>query len=832
MNIKKIALFLFLLTGIMFSHHAQAQSINQQNFSNVRVDELTDDQIRNFIKQVQSSGLPESQLENMALSKGMQPSEIAKLRARVDALKSKTSATGSSDATVKGKDGSVQRSFEGQVETIASSDNKKTEQESDIAVQSLKSKIFGRALFSNAATTFEPNLRLPTPLNYVLGTGDQLQVDIYGYSEVNYSLTISPDGTVNIPNVGVTPLAGLTIEAATARIKSKLSTIYSALNTGQTKLSVTLGNIRSIRVILNGEVMKPGTYTLPSLATVFTALYSSGGPSDNGSFRSVEVIRNGRRVAVLDVYDFILNGDLKGNIALRDQDIINIPVYQKRVEIVGEVKRPAIFELKPKEDLNKLLDFASGFTEKAYKTRIKVLKNTDTERKISDVTADQYDSYIPESGDKYFVNEILDRFENRVTIEGAIFRPGQYELTTGLTVKELILKAEGLKEDAFKNRAYITRLTDDLNTELISLDLNKIMNGQEKDITLKREDVLSISSIFDLREAYNVIINGEVRRPGQIPFSENLSLEELIIKAGGFSESATPQRIEISRRIKNSDASSKSAKTAEVFQMTIDKNLSIEAAKFVLEPFDIVTVRTAPGYEVQRQVRIDGEVLYPGYYTITNKDERISDLIKRAGGLTAQAFTDGASLKRNGSFDTQLDREKEQQKIQQFQKIQKNAKDSTALNLENLAIRNSFVGINLTRVLEKPNTKQDLFLEDGDILNVPKELQTVKVSGEVLSPNTVIYNKNRTFKAYILSAGGFGENAKKGRSYVIYANGAVKSTKKFLLFNNYPVVRTGAEIFIPKNSEKRKLTPAETVGILSGLASFGAIILGVINFIK
>jgi protein involved in polysaccharide export with SLBB domain len=311
-----------------------------------------------------------------------------------------------------------------------------------------------------------------------------------------------------------------------------------------------------------------------------------------------------------------------------------------------------------------------------------------------------------------------------------------------------------------------------------------------------------------------------------------MSLEELIMMAGGFKESATAQRIEISRRVKNSDAMSKSAITAEVFQMTIDRNLTIEAAKFILEPFDIVTIRTAPGYETQRQVKIDGEVLYPGYYTITKKDERISDLVKRAGGLTAQAFTDGASLKRTGSFETEIDKEKEQQKIQQFQKIQKNAKDSTALNLENLAIRNSFVGINLTRILDKPSTKQDLFLENGDILNVPKELQTVKVSGEVLSPNTVVYNKNKTFKSYVLSAGGFGQNAKKGRAYVIYANGAVRSTKKFLVFNNYPFIRTGAEIFIPKNAEKRKLTPAESVGILAGLASFGAIVLGVMNLIK
>lgn len=832
MNIKKTVLLLCLLIGVLFSSQIKAQSLNQQNFSNVRVDDLTDDQIRQIIKQIQSSGLPESQLEQIAAARGMQPSEIAKLRARVTALSAKSSATGTSDATVKGKDGSRSQSFEGEVNEVASSDQKKTETEADVALQSLKSKIFGKELFANAGTTFEPNLRLPTPLNYVLGVGDQLLVDIYGYSEVSYQLSIGPEGTINIPNIGVTPVAGLTIEAATARIKSKLSKIYSELNTGNTKLSISLGNIRSIRVILNGEVMKPGTYTLSSLATVFNALYTSGGPTDNGSFRGIEVIRNGKKVATLDVYDFLLNGDLKNNIRLQDQDIINVPSYQRRVEIVGEIKRPAIFEMKGNEDLNTLLKFAGGFTERAYKARIKVLKNTDTERKINDVTAEEFANYKPESGDKYFVNEILDRFENRVTIEGAIFRPGQYELEQGLTVKNLILKAEGLKEDAFTNRAYITRLTDDLNTELISFDINKVLNGTAKDIPLKREDVISISSIFDLREEYKVSINGEVQRPGEFPFAENMSLEELILKAGGFREAATPQRIEISRRVKNSDANSKSAKTAEVFQMDINKNLSIEAAKFVLEPFDIIVIRSAPGYEVQKNVRIEGEVLYPGIYTITKKDERLSDLVKRAGGTTALAFTEGASLKRSGSFDTQIDAEKENQKIEQFRRIQKNAKDSSALDIQNLAIRNNFVGINMTSILEKPGSKKDLFLENGDVINIPKQLQTVKVSGEVLSPNTVIYDKGKSFKSYIINAGGFGQSALKRRSYIIYANGSVRSTKKFLLFNNYPIVKTGSEIFVPKFAEKRKLTAAEIVGITSGLASFGAIVLGVMNLLN
>ncbi len=832
MNIKKLLLLFFLITSLLLVNQVKAQSINQQSFSNVRVDDLTDDQIRQIIKQIQSSGLPESQLEQIAASRGMQPSEISKLRTRVEAVKAKSSTTDTTDATVKGKDGSRSRNFEGEVSSIANSDDRRTESEADAALQTLKSKIFGKELFANASTTFEPNLRLATPLNYVIGASDQLLIDIYGYSEVSYSLTVSPEGTINIPYAGITQVGGLTVEAATARIKSKLSGIYGGLSSGNTKLSVTIGNIRSIKVILTGEVMKPGTYTLPSLATLFNALYSSGGPTDNGSFRNIEVIRNGRKVATLDVYDFLLKGDLKNNIRLQDQDIIRVPVYKKRVEIVGEVKRPAIFELKDNEGFNDLLSFAGGFTERAYKARVKVLGNTATEQKIADVVASDFTTYKPSSGDKFFVNEILDRFENRVTINGSVFRPGQYELEPGLTVKNLINRAEGLKEDAFTNRAYITRLTDDLNTELISFDIKKVMNGTANDILLKREDVISISSIFDLKEEYKVNISGEVRRPGQFSFSENMSLEELILKAGGFKESATPQRIEISRRVKNSDATSVSARTAEVFQMEVNRNLSIEVAKFVLEPYDIITVRSSPGYEVQKQVKIEGEVMYPGYYTITKKDERLSDLVKRAGGLTALSFTEGASLKRGGSFQSQLDREKESQKIEQFKRIQKNAKDSTALDDQSLAIKNSFVGINLTTILEKPGSKKDLFLEDGDILNVPKQLQTVKVNGEVLSPNTVIYNKSKSFKSYVISAGGFRQNALKRRSYIIYANGSVRSTKKFLLFNNFPVVKTGSEIFVPKREEQRKLTATEIVGITSGLASFGAIVLGVMNLLK
>jgi len=845
MRIKKLIVLLFVFVTA-FTLTGKAQNINEKNFSNIRVDDLTDNQIRQFMQQVQASGLSEAQLEQVASAKGMSQVEIQKLRQRVDKL-GKTTKTTDDDKNNKGVT-KIKKTNSGRKVTNADDEagkqnesddtdslTKKNEikSQAEIALNTLKSKIFGRDLFENSKTGFEPNLRLATPKNYVIGTDDEILIDIYGYSEANYQLKVSPEGTINIPYIGVVNVSGLTIEAATARIKSKLSTVYNGIATGNTKLSVNIGNIRSVKIIVTGEVTKPGTYTLPSLATVFNALYSSGGPSENGSFRNIEVIRGGKKIAILDVYDFLLKGELKNNVRLQDQDIIRIPTYLNRVEMLGEIKRPAIFEMKNGEDLSTLLAFAGGFTERAYKARIRVLKNTNIERKITDVTQNQFDTYQPQSGDKFYVSEILDRFENRVSILGAVFRPGEYELQPGLTLKNLILKAEGLKEDAFLNRAYITRLLPDLNTQLITVDLQKIMKGQADDVPLKREDEITISSIFDLKEEFYVTIDGEVREPGRFAFAENMNLEALLIKAGSFKESGTGKRIEVSRRVKNSDATSTSAITSEVYIIDIEKDLSNTSPNFILTPYDIVTVRSSPGYEIQRQVRVDGEVLYPGYYTITRKNERISDLVTRAGGLTALAYTNGASLKRPTELETQLDQEKEQQKLLQFKKMQNGLKDTTSTNdIESKILRNDFVGISLSKILRKPGKRQDLFLENGDVLNVPKQLQTVKVSGQVLSPNTVVYLKTKGFKQYISSSGGFAQGALKSRSYIIYANGAVKSTKKFLFFNNYPVVETGAEIFVPKKEEKNKLSAGELVGITTGVASLGAIILGVLNLIR
>lgn len=826
---------LFLLIGISQPLLAQ---VNPQNLSNIRVDELSDDQVRSFLRQAEASGMSEAQFDQMSQARGMRPEEIKKLRDRAAKLKKddKSQSSQSDPNKVQLKqdndNGSDQKS-----KLDSAAVKKDPETEAEKAFNELRSKIFGADLFKNSKLTFEPNLNIATPKNYVIGPGDELMIDIYGDSEASYNLKVSTEGNINVEYIGIVQVAGLTIEAATSRIRLQMTKVYAGLSSGSTKLNIAIGNIRSIKVILTGEIVKPGTYTIPSLANVFNALYSSGGPTDKGSFRNIELIRGGKKIGTLDIYDFLMKGDMADNLRLQDQDIIRIPVYQSRIEIVGEVKRPGIYELRAGESFKDLLNFAGDFTENAFKARVKVLKNTDIERKIEDINSDSFGNYKPNSGDKYFIDRVLERFVNRVSIEGSVFRPGQYELDPGLTISQLIAKAEGLKEGAFLQRAYITRLKPDNQIELISINLAGILNHNVKDITLMREDRVSISSIFDLKEEYKVSIDGEVRKPGIFDFAEKMNLEELIMQAGGFTEAATSQRIEVSRRVKNSNLSSALAITSEVFQIDVDKGLNFSKPKFELLPFDIISVRSSIGYEVQRQVKVEGEVLYPGMYTITNKDERVSDLLKRAGGLTALAYAKGASLKREGppkkNGKNAIDEEEEaKNKLEKLKRLQETVKDTVDNKQQEEIAKNVYVGIKLDKILVSPRTQSDLILEEGDVLRIPKQLQTVKVNGEVLYPVTTIYNQSRGFKYYISQGGGFSNKSLKGRSYVIYANGSVKSTSKFFFFNNYPTVEPGAELFVPKRDENKKLSTQELLGMTTGIASLGAIILGIMNLTK
>ncbi|HMR83691.1 MAG TPA: SLBB domain-containing protein, partial [Niabella sp.] len=691
------------------------------------------------------------------------------------------------------------------------------------------SRIFGSDFFGSGSITFEPNMRMATPKSYIIGPDDELLIDITGDNEASYKPRVSPEGFISVEYVGRIAVAGLTIEQATNKIRSAMQGTYPAMRSGRTQLTVNLGNIRSIKVIISGEVTKPGTYTLSSLASVYNALYVSGGPNENGSFRNVQIIRNNNVIATVDLYDFLINGTQLENIRLQDQDVIHIPMYQIRVDVTGEVKRPAIYEIRADESLADVLKYAGGFSEMAYKARVKVFQNTATEKKVLSKTLLEYPDYKPKNGDKVIVDPILDRFENKIQVVGAVFRPGVYELTPGLTLNKLIQQADGLKEDAFMNRGYIIRLNADNTSSVIPFDVSGIVQNTTTDIELKREDIVQISSIFDLRDEYTVSIGGQIRQPGSFNFSRNMRVEDLVQMAGGFKEGASPANIEVARRIKGSDLSQQSAQVAEVFNITVNKDLSLADTGFILEPFDIVSVRSIEGYTGQQQVQVLGEVLRPGIYTIQSKNERISDIIKRAGGLTAFAYAEGASLKRPASITD--DREEERIRIMNLERLKEaGANDSSAkANLYLSAVASDLVGIELDKILAVPQSRYDLIVEAGDIIRVPTLLQTVKVTGEVLRPISVVYKPGKPFKYYINSAGGFTKMAYKRGSFISNANGSAAGTTKALFFNNYPAVAPGSEISVPQKLKKEGMSAQGWFGIGTAAASIAAIIFAILN---
>ena len=805
----------------------RAQQISQMNFSTVHVDDLSDAQIRQFIDQVHRTGMTDAQIDQVALAKGLPPAELQKLKARISRL-TLSDSTRLSQVSISPRDtlDTIPPNF-----TFGASDTL-TERYArmETALDALRPKIFGEELFRNPHMTFQPDLNIPTPPDYQIGPGDQIDISIYGYSQADYQLPVSKEGSINIPYVGMVSVNGLTMDQATERIKSKLAQVYSAIKSGNTSVQVSLGPVRGIRITVMGEATQPGTYTLPSLATVFNALYAAGGPGDNGSYRDIELIRDGKVIQHLDVYGFLMKGDMGGSEALRSGDLIRIPPYEERVQIMGQVKRPGIYEMRPGESMQNLLDYAGGFSDSAYTAMIHAVRVNGKDKTVSDVRSGDFTSFQPKSGDKYFVSSVIDRFTNRVIVDGAVYRPGAYELSDGLTLSGLIKKADGLREDAFLPRGYIVRENPDLTTSSIQFDVSGVMQGKTSDIALQKEDVVHIYSIFDLRDQYSVSITGSVRSPGTYDYSDKMSLEDLIMQAGGFTEGASPQRIEVSRRfVDTTNAGTTSAHIAQVFDENVDKDLKLHASHFDLQPYDIVSVRDLPGFEVQRQVKVEGEVMYPGTYTLVQKNETIADLVKRAGGLTGLAYSQGASLKRTITTDSS---EQARLRKQQFEKLQGTVTDTSELkNINNVAVQNNFVGIHLDKILQNPDSREDLFLQDGDVLYVPRKLQTVKINGEVLYPVITPYQKSRKLKYYVSQAGGFSADAKKNRVYVVYANGFVKSTHNFLFFKNYPSVQPGAEIFVPLKPRNR-MSAQQVLGISSGASALALAIVAILNILK
>jgi len=824
---KSILLVILFLLIVCCGTLQQASAQAIPNFSTINVDNYTDQQITQLLQQAQAAGISDAELLQRAQSQGMPNAQLQKLQLRIRDIRAKQpGATKPIDTIVLGGRKPIAK-----IDTVDTTAVKKD------LFASLKPKIFGADVFNKKNNSFEPNLKIATPVNYIVGPDDQLNINVYGSSQVNWKLDVSPEGNINIPGVGILNVGGKTIENVTSMIKSRLSASNYAIGRG-TSVQVSLGNIRSIKVIMVGQLEKPGTYTLSSLATAFNALQVAGGPSENGTLRQIEIIRNNRIIRHLDVYDFLVKGSQKDNIALQDQDIVRVPTYRVRVELTGEIKIPAIFEVLPGENLQDILNYAGGFTDSAYTARIKVSQISDQQRKLTDVEEADFKNYIPLRGDKFTVQSILNRFENRVTITGAVFRPGEYELDKGLTLSQLIEKAAGIKEDAFTERGTIIRLKPDNTKEQLSFSVKDVIN-KTVTIPLKREDSVSISSIFDLRNKYKIVINGSVRKPGTFAFADSMSVEDLIIKAGGFLEGASPKRIEVARRVDNADPQSKSSKIANVYRVDVDSQLKLDKINFVLMPFDIVSVYSLPGYEKQKTVKVEGEVLYPGYYTIQTKNEKISDLLARAGGPTASADIEGASLKRENIAILGVDKNKvdtleiAKEHADQLNRLKNSyaGKDSIT-NKQDTQPRNNYVGINLPGILKSPGSNIDLILENGDVLRVPKQQQVVRVNGEVLYPSAIVYNPSKSFKEYVYNAGGFSPNALKSGAYIVYPNGTVRSTRKFLFFNNHPSVRPGSEIYVPKKPAKTGNTAQEVLAFTTALASIAAIIVTIISLSK
>lgn len=748
----------------------------------LRIDQLSDDQVLEFYRRAQASGLNELQIEQAAMSQGYTLDDVAKMRRRIAQLRTQSARNVGQSISDTG----IVRTLPGDLSRRSIlPDSLKLLFPLDTVK---KPVVFGASLFQNDNLSFEPNLRIATPRGYVVGPDDEILIDIYGASADNFKLKVSPEGTIKVQGLAPIFVSGLTIEQAEQRIVGRLRQAYQGLGQAGsgTYATVSLSNIRSIRVTLVGEVKRPGTYTISSLGSVFNALYLAGGPNpETGSFRRISVIRGNKVIRTVDLYDFLLHADQKDNIRLQDQDVIRVADYETRVEFVGEVRRPAIYEVLPGENLKTVLSFTGGFTDEAYTASISLRRNTPRERRILTITQDQLANFIPQRGDKYTVGKILDRYENRVQITGAIMRPGEYALEPGvMTVKELLQRAEGIRKDAFLNRANIFREREDLDLENVSFDLGKLIKGEIADIPLKRQDSIVVQSIRDLREDYYVIIEGAVNKPDSFPYVRNMSIADLIAQAGGFAEGATASRIEVARRIRQDSLRAGEKSSVQLFSFALDPALRFSAitsnagraTEFVLEPFDIVYVRTAAYYENQQRVHVAGEVMHPGNYAIVGRSERIADLIRRAGGLKPEAYLQGAQFKRKGDL----------------------------------------VATDLRTILDDSSVEQNILLEDGDTLMIPKKSEIVRVQGAVLNPSSVSFERRLNFRMYIAQAGGFTENARRNKAYVVYPSGRKE-------VGRYSRVQPGSIIVVPfKPLSENRMSSAERIGMFSLLGTVAA----------
>ena len=678
-------------------------------------------------------------------------------------------------------------------------------------------KVFGRDIFNNKELTFEPNMNIATPQNYKLGPGDAVFIDIYGASQKTIEGTISPDGEITIDGFGPVHVSGLTVAQANSKLRSTLGARYSS-----SQIKLTVGQTKTIMVNVMGEVKVPGTYTLSAFATVFHALYMAGGTNELGTLRSIKVYRNNKLVTVVDIYDYILNGKLTGNIRLADNDVIVVGPYDCLVNITGKVKRPMYYEMKRNESLSTLLKYSGGFAGDAYTKSVRVVRKTGQQRSVFNIEEFDMASFHVSDGDSVSVDSILPRYENTVELKGAVFRPGLYQLGNNInSVRSLIEHAEGITEEAFTNRAVMHRMKADRTLEVVSVDLAGILNGTSADIPLKENDVLFVPTKQDAMIDRTITIHGEVHYPGIYKYADNETIEDFILQAGGLRESASMVKVDVARRVSDPKATVNDSIIARTYSFAIKDGFVIDGTPgFTLMPFDEVYVRKSPGYSAQQNIKVEGQAMFPGTYTLSMKNERLSDILKKAGGVTDLAYTPGARLERRITPDEKL-------RMQTITNMLNSQSGNDSLDIKKLDLGNTYyVGIELDKAIAEPGGDADIVLREGDRLIIPEYNGTVKISGDVMYPNTVAYEKGKRASYYIDQAGGWGDRAKKSNTYIIYMNGTVAKV------GHNAKIMPGCEIVVPSKPKKDARTLAQILTIGTSVASLATMIATIANIVK
>lgn len=779
---------------------------------------MSDTQVLQFIMKEKKAGTADSEIASRLLQQGATIDQVQRLRQKYSKQLESRSLGGAADNAIKDASSRMRVNNEVSDNDIVTYEGSNAPRYIEETSASIGAKrVFGRDIFNNKSLTFEPVMNIATPQNYVLGPGDQLIIDVYGASQETVTLTVSPDGDITVPDFGPVHVSGLTVSAAQSRIRSKLGSYYESSN-----IKASLGQTRTILVNVMGEVKTPGTYTLSAFATVFHALYMAGGVNDLGTLRNIKVFRQGKLITTVDIYEFILNGRLAGNVRLADNDVIQVGTYDCIVDITGRVKRPMAYELRKAESLSTLLKYSGGFTGDAYKKSLRVLRKSGRMKSVYNVEEFELADFKLADCDSVIVDSIIDRFENMVEVKGAVFRPGMYRLGEKISsVRTLIENADGLTEEAMISRAVMRRMKANRTQEVISVDLEGIMNGSVADIPLENEDVLFIPTLAEHQNLRTLTITGEVIFPGTYEYADNTTLEDFILQAGGLTDQASATKIDVSRRLRDPNATGAGMEVAKTFSFSLKDNYVIDGEKdFVLEPYDIVQVRRSPVFRSPVMVTVNGEVAFQGNYTMETKNQRLSDLVKAAGGVLSGAYVRGARLIRKMTED-------ERARMQNVIKLaRQTASEKDSLALEKLSLETTYsVGIHLDEALANPGSTQDIELVDGDVLTVPLFNHTVRISGDVNSPNTVAYEEGEDYKYYIEQAGGFGERARKRHAYIVYQNGTIAKAKK-------GKIEPGCEVVVPTKAPRDNSNVTQWLGIGTSLASLGTMFATIANLVK